>query len=104
MIISLLDTVPISTGMSVPTQGSHVPLISTTQFFNPENAGEGTQTGSTALSRLLSRTFSVLDGDRDGYLTCSDFSSQGTFLKVKTLVLLCYLNFISSLFPLRPRL
>ena len=81
MIISLLDTVPISTGVSVPTQGSYVPLLSTTLLFNPENAGEGTQTGPTALSRLLSRTFIVLDGDRDGYLTCSDFSSQGTILE-----------------------
>ena len=71
MIISLLDTVAISPLVSIP-------LLQTTFSFDAENASEVTQATPTTLSSLFSETFSLLDGDRDGYLTSSDFSSQGT--------------------------
>ena len=42
-----------------------------------KNECEGTQLASRSLSSLLSHVFRVMDGDSDGFLTASDFSSQG---------------------------
>ena len=54
---------------------------STLKFSPPrgdnKNECKGTQLVSRSLSSLLSHVFRVMDGDSDGFLTASDFSSQG---------------------------
>lgn len=54
---------------------------STLKFSPPRGDNQkeckGTQLVSRSLSSLLSHVFRVMDGDSDGFLTASDFSSQG---------------------------